>query len=74
MGRKLKLDAKNNASDQVFANFFKTELTDSFQFMSGIAADAEKILKQEMLINAIEDARTSQIAYGNGSIMAKNAV
>ena len=59
MGRKLKLDAKNNASDQVFANFFKTELTDSFQFMSGIAADAEKILKQEMLINAIEDARTS---------------
>ena len=59
MGRKLKLDAKNNASDQVFANFFKTELTDSFQFMSGLAADAEKILKQEMLINAIEDARTS---------------
>jgi conjugal transfer mating pair stabilization protein TraG len=59
MGRKLKLDAKNNASEQVFANFFKTELTDSFQFMSGIAADAEKVLKQEMLINAIEDARTS---------------
>eukprot|EP00919_Chromeraceae_sp_WS-2016_P019858 GHVR01047171.1.p1 GENE.GHVR01047171.1~~GHVR01047171.1.p1 ORF type:complete len:1355 (+),score=235.49 GHVR01047171.1:1692-5756(+) len=59
MGRQLKLDAKKNTTSQMFGNFFKTEIVDSYHFMSGIADSAENILRQEMMVNAIEDARTS---------------
>ena len=45
--------------DAVFESFFKQKLKNSYEFMSGIANQAEDILKQEMMINAIDDTKQS---------------
>ena len=49
-------------SEVVFENYFNEKLTSSYQFMSGIAENAESILKQEMMINAIEDVSLNYAA------------
>ena len=48
-----------SVSDLVFGSIFKEKLTSSYSFMSGIAASAENILKQEMMINSIEDVKNN---------------
>lgn len=52
------LGMKSNLSriEAVAGNEFKAYLASSYQFMSKISATAEDILKQEMMINAIQDA------------------
>lgn len=52
LGGKLRLGKTEAAAKTEF----KTRLSSSYQFMSSISATAEDILKQEMMINAIQDA------------------
>jgi conjugal transfer mating pair stabilization protein TraG len=52
-------NAKNATSNKVFSSFFKTQLASSYQFMSNIALDADKLLKQEMMINSIDDVKNN---------------
>ncbi|RZI47515.1 conjugal transfer protein TraG [Rickettsiales endosymbiont of Peranema trichophorum] len=59
LGKQYKLDANSTTSDAMFENFFKEKLTNSFSFMADIANSAEDILKQEMMINAIDDVKQS---------------
>lgn len=54
-----------------FTNFFKEKLKDSYNFMSDMAVTAEDILKQEMMINAIEDV---QINYAVSKVAVQQRI
>ena len=54
-----KLISGEKVVSQEFGTRFKQELQNSYEFMSGIASQAEDILRQQMLINEIDDAAMS---------------
>ena len=62
LGRRNMPNRDKTTSEVVFENYFNEKLTSSYQFMSGIAENAESILKQEMMINAIEDVSLNYAA------------
>jgi conjugal transfer mating pair stabilization protein TraG len=62
LGRRNMPSRDKTTSEVVFENYFNEKLTSSYQFMSGIAENAESILKQEMMINAIEDVSLNYAA------------
>ncbi|CAL7960283.1 conjugal transfer mating pair stabilization protein TraG [Alphaproteobacteria bacterium] len=59
LGRRFMLNATASTSDMIYTIFFKEKLASSYNFMSGIAAQAEDILKQEMMINTLEDVKNN---------------
>lgn len=56
-GKRYRLSSDKTTSDTVFAGLFKEKIKNSYSYMSGIAESAEDLLKQEMMINAIEDVK-----------------
>jgi len=62
LGRRNMPNRDKTTSEVVFENYFNEKLISSYQFMSGIAENAESILKQEMMINAIEDVSLNYAA------------
>ena len=62
LGRRNMPSRDKTTSEVAFENYFNEKLTSSYQFMSGIAENAESILKQEMMINAIEDVSLNYAA------------
>ena len=62
LGRRNMPNRDKTTSEVVFENYFNEKLSSSYQFMSGIAETAESILKQEMMINAIEDVSLNYAA------------
>ena len=68
LGRRNMPSRDKTTSEVAFENYFNEKLTSSYQFMSGIAENAESILKQEMMINAIEDVSLNYAASKAGLI------
>ncbi len=59
MGKKVGLGKSQNGlskSDTIARNEFKVALSSTYEFMTGISQTADELLKQEMMINAIQDA------------------
>ena len=61
-GRRNMPSRNKTTSPAAFESYFNERLTSSYEFMSGIAKNAEDILKQEMMINAIEDVSLNYAA------------
>jgi conjugal transfer mating pair stabilization protein TraG len=61
-GRRNMPSRNKTTSPAAFESYFNEKLTSSYEFMSGIAKNAEDILKQEMMINAIEDVSLNYAA------------